>query len=210
LNNLSAGRESRSRARTFGCFCSRLSRRTSGIMNSEPMNQIKFPRVPLVPRILLAGFWAGLVGAACAAPILLSAGHPGISAMLYAIFSPVCHQDPSRSFVLFGHPCAVCHRCAGIYLGLFLTSWLPYEFSILLDSAPVRRMWVCVATAPLMLDVFAPLTGLWDNSPGSRFCTGLLFGIMVSSLLVPATADFLCGMRGRIHRLGADAMGGVS
>lgn len=174
------------------------------------MEQNKFRKIPIAPRILLASFWAGLTAAACAAPWMLSAGHPRAAAWLYSVFSPVCHQDASRSFVLFGHPCAVCHRCAGIYLGLFLISWLPFECSILLDLPRHRRLWVCVATAPLVLDVFAPLTGLWANTPASRFITGLFFGMMLSSLLVPAMGDFIRELRGRIHRMDAGVVEGVT
>jgi uncharacterized membrane protein len=191
-------------------FCSRFGSQSSGIMDRALMNQNKFRKIPLAPRILLASFWTGIGAAACAAPMILAAGHPRAAAWLYALFSPVCHQDPSRSFVLFGHPCAICHRCMGIYLGLFLISWLPFEFSILLDPPQRRRLWVCAATAPLVLDVFAPLTGLWSNTPASRFVTGLLFGMMLSSLLVPAMGDFIREMRCRIKRLDADAIGGVS
>lgn len=29
-----------------------------------------------------------------------------------------CHQQPERSFNLFGHRCGVCARCTGVYLGI--------------------------------------------------------------------------------------------
>lgn len=40
-------------------------------------------------------------------------------------FAMTCHQDPSRSFHLFGHPLSVCARCTGVYGGftLVLIAW---------------------------------------------------------------------------------------
>ncbi len=124
--------------------------------------------------------------------------------MLYAFFAPVCHQDPARSFSWCGHPWAVCHRCSGIYLGLFCASLIPFELNILLDVPARRRLWALLATGALVLDSFAPLAGFWRNTAGSRFVTGLLFGTMLSSLLVPGIAEIMNGLRhgrrvGRAH-----------
>ncbi len=130
--------------------------------------------------------------------------------MLYALFAPVCHQDPGRSFAWCGHSWAVCHRCAGIYLGLFFTSLIPHELGFLLRPPARRRLWALSAAGALMLDSLAPLAGLWRNTAGTRFFTGLLFGIMLASLLVPGFAEFLSGLRSDRRASGADVYGGIS
>lgn len=146
-------------------------------------------RTSLAIRATLAALWAFVCVAILAAPILQARGHVFASSMFYALFAPVCHQNPARSFTIFGHSWAVCQRCSGIYLGLFLASWVPFEMNGILDSISRRRIWVLCGTAPLILDVFLQSAGLWTNTPVSRFITGLLFGIMLSSLAVPALAE---------------------
>src|SRR5262249_10368205 len=45
---------------------------------------------------------------------------------VYAFFSLICHQNPARSWELFGNPLAVCIRCASIYFGFFGALLLPF------------------------------------------------------------------------------------
>jgi uncharacterized membrane protein len=42
---------------------------------------------------------------------------------IYEFFSRICHQDPSRSWYLLGHPLPVCIRCASIYFAGTLSLW---------------------------------------------------------------------------------------
>lgn len=64
-------------------------------------------------------FWGCLVVAAAAAPLLAAQGR--IEALvLYAAFSPFCHQYDDRSWHLLGEPLAVCIRCLGVYFGAAL------------------------------------------------------------------------------------------
>lgn len=67
----------------------------------------------------LRAFWGCLVVAVTAAPLL--AAHGRIEALvLYAAFSPFCHQYADRSWCLLGEPLAVCIRCLGVYCGAAL------------------------------------------------------------------------------------------
>ena len=174
-------------------------------MKSKPLRLI-----PLLPRILLTVLWAALCAAFLGAPLLEASGHFRAAAILYAFFSPICHQDPARSFTLSGCQWAVCHRCSGIYFGLLLASLLPFKLTALVDQPRRRRLWVLCATIPLLLDVFMPLAGFWTNTPVSRFATGLIFGAMLSSLLVPAVGDFIREARWKRQNLRANALGGSS
>ena len=71
------------------------------------------------PRLGLAVLALALMLAPLAAP-LLAATHPLAALLIRNFFSRLCHQDPSRSFVLDGSPVAVCVRCLGIYWGVAL------------------------------------------------------------------------------------------
>ena len=96
---------------------------------------------------------------------------------------------PERSFALLGVSLAVCHRCCGIYLGLFLGSLMKDPW---MHRSPLtRRRWVLAATVPLALDALLPYAGLWANTDLSRFITGLWFGIPTASLLVRGFEEFL-------------------
>jgi len=142
-------------------------------------------------RAIMAGAWGIVCGLILAAPILMSHSCRSAASVLYLSFSCICHQIPERSFAIFGHPLAVCHRCFGIYLGLFLGSLIENRF--VHGSLRVRRFWILAASIPLLLDVLLNSAGLWTSTCFSRFFTGLLFGNLVSPLLVRGVAEFLNG-----------------
>ena len=141
-------------------------------------------------RILSASIWSLLCLSTIAAPLLAACGYKITAGILYLLWSPFCHQDSQRSFMLFGHRMAVCHRCTGIYVGFFLaalvnTAW----YRIALEH---RRLAVFIAAIPLLLDAMLPLTGLWSGSTWTRIATGLIFGMAASSYLVIGIAELLC------------------
>ena len=120
------------------------------------------------PLVILA-----LALAPLAAP-LLAASHPLAALLIRDVFSRLCHQDPSRSFVLEGSPVAVCVRCLGIYWGAALAGML------------------CLGKAPRLLGIAVLLNGIdvgtgmlhWHgNLPLVRFLLGLLLGMGAGSVL---------------------------
>jgi uncharacterized membrane protein len=129
--------------------------------------------------------WGLLSLATVAAPYLASHSHPVMAAILYMFFSPVCHQNPTRSFALAGCKWAVCQRCSGIYWGILLLSLLPVASTGMMGTVRRRRIVVIGATMPLLLDSLLPVAGIWTNVPWSRFMSGMLFGAMISTLLLP-------------------------
>jgi uncharacterized membrane protein len=139
-------------------------------------------------RILLAAAWGSLCVAVVAAPWLESHSYHNVAFVLYRLFSGICHQIPDRSFALFGYPLPVCHRCSGIYAGLFLGCFVVLR-GIHRNTA-VRRYLVLASIITLALDAIAPVMGLWNNSALSRFSTGLLFGIMASLIVVRGLEEF--------------------
>jgi len=145
-------------------------------------------------RLILPLSWALICAATIAAPLLATSPRPLAGGLLYLFFSGICHQIPERSFFLNGHPLAVCHRCSGIYFGLFLGSLISGKAFPRFLSIPRRRWWVLAGAVPLVVDALGPMLGFWTNSPLSRAATGALFGIMVSSLLHSAVEE-LSGSR---------------
>jgi uncharacterized membrane protein len=143
----------------------------------------------ILPRALLASAW-GLLGILIfAAPLLLSLSFSRPASVLYFSFSFFCHQIPDRSFILFGHPLAVCHRCLGLYIGLFLGSLGPSHYFH--RSPRARRRWILTAAILLMLDALLPFAGLWTSTGLSRFSTGLFLGYLISLLLARGAVEFL-------------------
>jgi len=140
-------------------------------------------------RVLLSGTWGIVCALILAAPIFLSHSWRSASDLVYLSFSSLCHQIPERSFSIFGHSLPVCHRCSGIYLGLFLGSLISNHF--VHRSPDVRRFFIFLACVPMLLDILLPYAGLWVSTGLSRFFTGWLFGSLISSLLVRGVAEFL-------------------
>ncbi|MDI9612420.1 MAG: DUF2085 domain-containing protein [Acidobacteriota bacterium] len=137
-------------------------------------------------RILLALGWGLVCVLTVAAPLLLARGEPG-ALPLYWGFSFFCHQLPGRSFTLAGLPLAACHRCVGIYLGLFAGIVAPVPgFS---GSPRARRRWLLAALLPVLIDTALARAGLWSGAHWSRTGSGVFLGYMISTLLMRALAE---------------------
>ena len=133
-------------------------------------------------RVFLTVIWGMFIMAALAAPLLLSGSFPIAAFFTYLPFSFFCHQMPERSFEILHHSLAVCHRCSGIYLGLFLGTLLSPLFLRL--SRRARRACIFSASSFLILDAVIPFTGLWDGFWLCRFLTGLVFGLAAAPFAV--------------------------
>ena len=155
--------------------------------------------------ILVAG-WGLICLGMIAPPLLASHACQTTASVLYFLFSRICHQIPARSFHLLGYSLAVCHRCLGIYVGLFLGCFA--DFPMMHRSTRHRRIWVLGAIVPLALDALAPIAGLWTNNAASRFSTGMLFGTLISSLVVRGFAEFVREAPWRRHVVPAPQLKG--
>ena len=157
-------------------------------------------------RAILTGILGALIMAALAAP-LLSGSFPIAAFFNYLPFSFFCHQMPERSFMLLQHPLAVCHRCSGIYLGLFLGT----QSAVLFFRMPPRAQRTCIlaAMALLALDALLPFTGLWRGFWLSRFLTGLFFGAAAAPFAVMGLDEILKYLKTLSRRLRAPTLKGV-
>ena len=133
-------------------------------------------------RVILAVVWGALIMAALAAPLLALLSFPTEAFFTYLPFSFICHQMPERSFAILRNPLAVCHRCSGIYLGLFLGTLLsPLFFRM---SHHARQACLISSALFMVLDAMLPFTGLWNGFWLCRFLTGLAFGATAAPFAV--------------------------
>ncbi len=164
-------------------------------------------------RLSLIALTGGLSLSIVGAPFFSAHGRPLLGAALYVLFSPICHQLPQRSFSLCGYAWAVCQRCSGIYFGMFACAMLlPARWWGSSLHAGRRRVWALAAAAPLLADALLPQVRLWTSTPATRFATGALFGVMLTTLLLPGITEFLRAlrMRPRTCAHSTDTEGGFS
>ena len=134
-----------------------------------------------------SGIW---LAALPAAPFLLERS-PKAAGFIYACFSPVCHQEPARSFILFGHPLAVCARCFGIYAG-FTAGALLVPFRRGFSTLPAPRLRALIlASAPIAVDTAANWLGLWNTGNWPRFGLGFLWGTVLPSFFIAGVGEWL-------------------
>lgn len=145
----------------------------------------------LVARRALLFFFSLVCLSIPAAPLLASQRHELPAAIFFLSFSTVCHQIPERCFTLLGYPWAVCHRCAGIYFGLWAGAFLYPAIPEPIRYRFMSRSWLLSAIMFLALDAGLPLLGMWTNTPLTRFASGVVFGALSSILLVVGVAQFL-------------------
>jgi uncharacterized membrane protein len=144
-------------------------------------------RIILVYVATAVGLLAWL-GGIFLAPYLKSR-HSAFSGFVYAIFAPVCHQLPSRSFYLWGHPLAVCARCLGIYLG-FLVGVVLYPLfrGFRRVELPPVPLFIAVS-APIVVDTLGNFLGLWSTPHWPRLVLGLLWGVILPFYFMAGMAE---------------------
>ena len=140
------------------------------------------------------------LAAVWAAPLLRARGSR-VSALIYAVFAPVCHQRPDRSFFAAGWPLAVCGRCLGIYLG-FLAGVLafPWLGRFFRGKVPPARLLVAL-TLPIVVDAAGNFLGLWGTGNAVRLATGFVWGAVLPFYFIPGVAEAGLQRAARKHRM---------
>ena len=85
-----------------------------------------------------------------AAPTLMYYGYTTASEVIYHAYALTCHQLPSRSFFVFGHQVAVCHRCTAIWMAILLGGFIFGLTRRRLKTIPFH--WLVIAAIPMGLD----------------------------------------------------------
>jgi uncharacterized membrane protein len=99
------------------------------------------------------------------------------------IYSPVCHQDPARSFFIFGLPLSVCARCTAIYISFAVL--MVVFMAAHIKTIPYAR-YSLLLLLPMLLDVGLDISALSDSTLASRISTGTMAGIGLAVFLANA------------------------
>lgn len=117
---------------------------------------------------LLLLFWC----AGFANSLFSGNGYSGILNMILdKVYSPVCHQNPSKSIITSSGNFLVCSRCAGIYAGALIISF------VYLFKKNIKTVFFIPAAIFMAADVFFVSTGIYNYSKTAAFSTGILFGL---------------------------------
>ena len=153
-----------------------------------------------------------LVGLPILAPVLYHLGLDGPAALIHAVYRPLCHQLPERSFFLFGpsltysydelavllgqgtvpqrwvgsadigFKMAVCERDIAVY-GSMVLAGVAFHWMRGLRPLSVRRFLLLIV--PLAVDGGGQFIGLWSSTWLTRVITGALFGVACIALTYP-------------------------
>lgn len=179
------------------------------IANSLP----RLVRVVARHWLLLANIVLGLQAIVpILAPAFMRHGSVQAGRLLYTLYSPLCHQLPERSFFLFGRQLTYSLAELESWLGPQVPlryigdPVLGYKTTVCQrDIATYAAMWVAglafvalrgrlrplslrifaLLSAPIAIDGFGQLLGLWESSALSRVLTGGLFGLACIWLAYP-------------------------
>ncbi len=133
-----------------------------------------------------------LLGLIFLAPYLKYLSNPAAD-MIYILFSPLCHQIPSRSFIIYGFPLAVCSRCLGIYMGFFLGTLVYPLINGLRNQEVPSRTHLIFFSLPIIIDTAANFLRFWDTSGWIRLILGILWGSILPFY-------FIVGINELVHR----------
>lgn len=165
-------------------------------MDAESVNSLRRFRPVYAATFVGTAVW---IASILAAPFFRSRGFAQAD-FLYGCFSPTCHQLPSRSFLLWGFPTAVCARCLGIYAGFAIGVILdPFRPGFPPRPIPALKTFI-LFTLPIVSDTAGNFLGLWNTGNLPRFLTGVLWGTILP-LYWFAGLDGLFPGRRRDHRL---------
>jgi uncharacterized membrane protein len=118
---------------------------------------------------------------------------PTLGAWIALFFSQLCHQNPTRSFVLGGTTLPVCARCLALYLGgcVGIAAYPVLRFRW--RQFQVIALSLIVSLCLIGLDVGLDMAGLRNNTFFSRSLTGALFGgacgLLLSLAIQHASSD---------------------
>lgn len=113
-----------------------------------------------------------------------------ISVMIRLFFSPICHQNPDRSFHCNDHPLPLCARCSGIYTGFLLGS-LGYPLLRKFKKLHSGSFWVLLFGAlPTVLEFSITITRLSNSNSWIRGITGLFLGGSIAFIILSILVEY--------------------
>jgi uncharacterized membrane protein len=148
--------------------------------------------------VAVTAFFLGLyAGLPLLAPILMANGYSAPANLIYSAYRFACHQLPSRSYFIFGHQVAFCHRDTAIYATLFVATVL---FALVRRRLkPLPWQGYVAFIAPMALDGITQLFGLRTSNWQLRTITGALFGLGSAWLALPYVEEAFADIRQAVN-----------
>jgi len=103
-----------------------------------------------------------------------------------AIFRIICHQQPERSYYIYGHQLPVCARCTGIYTGL-LTGCLLYPLFKRVSSIKIPDIkYLVLFLVPFLFDGIMQTFHIYQTSNITRTIIGIWGFIAIPFYAIPS------------------------
>ena len=114
------------------------------------------------------------------APIMAYLKQYDLSAILTSTYMYSCHQQPDRSFWLFGYPMALCSRCYGFYMGVSAAC-----IAALLNKLKISIKVFIILTIFCIIDIIINfgLGHRLNTGNITRFIVGIFMGILFVTVL---------------------------
>ena len=112
------------------------------------------------------------------APILAQCHQFDLSGKLTATYMFSCHQNPCRSFWIFGYPIALCCRCLGFYLGVVVSSLI-----IVIKGWELSYKKFIVLFFIAFADILLNYKFNFDTGNYTRFLIGIIMGFLFTALI---------------------------
>lgn len=130
-------------------------------------------------------------------PLAHSAGYHWLGNLLFAIYTPLCHQKPTQSFFLNGYQLGFCERETAMYATLFAGGLMFAPLRTWIKPIPIR--FGLLLLVPMLLDggtqlvddlLHNPILRGTNDTIGSfnfwtRMATALLFSLAIVLAVYP-------------------------
>jgi uncharacterized membrane protein len=114
------------------------------------------------------------------APIMAHIKQYDFSAILTSLYMYSCHQQPDRSFWILGYPVALCCRCLGFYIGVFICGLVD-----IFDRLKMSFKWFIALFVISVIDIYINYGLAERHNTGNvtRFVIGLIMGLLFVSII---------------------------
>ncbi len=106
-------------------------------------------------------------------PIYSYFGLYNLSAKMAFVFVGSCHQNPLRSFTLFGYPFALCSRCFGVYLACTIASLF-----LLKNKFNINKLITVLIILFIVIDLSLNIVFSINTGNLVRFFAGFALGVI--------------------------------
>lgn len=110
-------------------------------------------------------------------PVLSHLGLYNLAAKITFLFVGSCHQNPLRSFYLFGYPFALCARCFGVYLSCTTSS-----IFLLMNKFHLNKFLFLFLIAFTIFDITLNTIFSIDTGNILRFFAGISIGLIITTI----------------------------